>query len=205
MNKKGAEMTIGTIIIIVLALVVLVVLIYGFSSGWTNLWEKITGFGGGKNNVQSIVQSCQLACTTGSKYDWCLKSRNIVTDDGPLVGITTGEGLSKKQNYGLEAGCGAIKCDNPINCLALDSVRNTLLIIEGDVTGCPANSKPIPSADTVAPGQGVKPAVCCQSTFSAEKITACAAIKTNTNNECSGSTVSCSWSGVAPNQKCIPA
>ena len=58
-NKKGAEMTIGTIIIIILALVVLVILVYGFSTGWTNLWEKITAFGGGKTNVQTIVQACQ--------------------------------------------------------------------------------------------------------------------------------------------------
>ena len=57
MNKKGAEMTIGTIIIIVLALVVLVVLIFGFSTGWSNLWEKITAFGGGEVNVQSVVQT----------------------------------------------------------------------------------------------------------------------------------------------------
>ena len=78
MNKKGAEMTIGTIIIIVLALVVLVVLVYGFSTGWSNLWEKITGFGGGKVNVQSVVQSCQLACTTGSTYDYCTKTRKLI-------------------------------------------------------------------------------------------------------------------------------
>jgi len=47
MNKAGAEMTIGTIIVIILALVVLVVLIYGFTTGWGNLWDKLTGYGGG--------------------------------------------------------------------------------------------------------------------------------------------------------------
>lgn len=77
-NKKGAEMTIGTIIVIILALVVLVVIIYGFTTGWGNLWEKITGFGGGKVNVQTIVQSCQLACTTQSTYDYCTKERNVI-------------------------------------------------------------------------------------------------------------------------------
>ena len=80
MNKKAAEMTIGTIIVIILALVVLVVIIYGFSTGWSNLWEKITGFGGGKANVASVVQSCQIACTSSSTYDWCTKSRTIIFD-----------------------------------------------------------------------------------------------------------------------------
>jgi len=78
MNKKGAEMTIGTIIVIVLALVVLVILVYGFSTGWTNLWDKITGFGGGRVNVQTVVQSCQLACTTNSQYDYCNKTTAVI-------------------------------------------------------------------------------------------------------------------------------
>lgn len=77
-NKKGAEMTIGTVIIIILALVVLVILVYGFSTGWTNLWEKVTAFGGGKTNVQTIVQSCQLACTTNSQYDYCIKNSSVI-------------------------------------------------------------------------------------------------------------------------------
>ena len=49
-GKKAAEMTIGTIVIIILALVVLVVIIYGFTTGWSNLWEKITGIGGGNES-----------------------------------------------------------------------------------------------------------------------------------------------------------
>lgn len=80
-NKKGAEMTIGTIIIIILALVVLVVIIYGFSTGWANLWEKIISFGGGKVNVQTVVQSCQLACATSSTYDWCTKTRSVIFNE----------------------------------------------------------------------------------------------------------------------------
>lgn len=87
-NKKGAEMTIGTIIIIILALVVLVILVYGFSTGWSNLWEKITGFGGGKANVQTVVQSCQLACTTSSQYDYC-KNRKLIEGPGVDGKMTT--------------------------------------------------------------------------------------------------------------------
>ncbi len=110
MDKKAAEMTIGTIIIIVLALVVLVILVYGFSTGWSNLWEKITGFGGGKVNVQTIVQSCQLACTTSSQYDYC-KARNLIEADAngkaKAPRNVTCEELEGAK-YGLE-DCG-IKC-----------------------------------------------------------------------------------------------
>jgi hypothetical protein len=76
-GKKGAEMTIGTIIIIILALVVLVVIIYGFTTGWSNLWDKLTNFGSQKENVQTIVDSCNIACSTGSTYDYCTKTRTI--------------------------------------------------------------------------------------------------------------------------------
>lgn len=80
MNKKGAEMTIGTIVVIVLALIVLVVLVFGFSQGWSNLWQKITGFGGGKVNVQTVVQSCTVACNTNNVYGWC-KDRTVIFDE----------------------------------------------------------------------------------------------------------------------------
>ena len=86
MNKKGAEMTIGTIIIIVLALIVLVVLVVGFTGGWSNLWGKITAFFGGGTNVDTIARACELACTSGSNYDYC-KDRTLKWDgaDGKLI------------------------------------------------------------------------------------------------------------------------
>jgi hypothetical protein len=88
MNKKGAEMAIGTIIVIILALVVLVVLIYGFTTGWGNLWDKITGVGGGKENVQSVVDSCRVACTTQAKYDYCQRMRDITFKDSNNILVT---------------------------------------------------------------------------------------------------------------------
>jgi len=81
MNKKGAELAIGTIVIIVLALVVLVVLILGFTSGWGNLWGRISGYFGGGANVDSVVQACQVACTTESFNDYCVRERSVRFED----------------------------------------------------------------------------------------------------------------------------
>jgi len=116
MNKKGAEITVGTIIIIILALVVLVVLIYGFSTGWGNLWENLIGIGGGKENVATVVQSCQVACSTGSKYDYCGRNRNVVFDaknkNDPRNRAYTCISLFREQpEAGLEA-CSSIVCDS---------------------------------------------------------------------------------------------
>lgn len=80
MNKKGAEMAIGTIIVIILALVVLVFLIMGFSRGWGNLWQSITNIGGGESNVQTIVSACNIACSTNAQFDYC-KPRDVKFGD----------------------------------------------------------------------------------------------------------------------------
>ena len=72
-SKKGAELTIGTIIIIVLGVAVLVFLIWGFGTGWSNLWGKINIFSGGSANIDTIKQSCALACTGQQFNEYCLK------------------------------------------------------------------------------------------------------------------------------------
>ncbi len=84
-NKKAAEITTGTIIIIILALVVLVFLIVGFSMGWGNLWDSILNIGGGgKGNVQTIITACELACQTESQYAYCSQIRKVKFEDGTI-------------------------------------------------------------------------------------------------------------------------
>ncbi|MEM0465439.1 MAG: hypothetical protein QXW97_01910 [Candidatus Pacearchaeota archaeon] len=110
MNKRGAEMTIGTIIVIILALVVLVVIIYGFTVGWSNLWQKITGFSP-KSNVHTHVQACQIACTSESKYDYCKPRQVIFEDKGKPVQFRSCEDLQiqRGSSIGLEP-CLSISC-----------------------------------------------------------------------------------------------
>jgi hypothetical protein len=109
MNKKGAEMTIGTIIVIILALVVLVVIIYGFMTGWGNLWQKVTGISGGKADIDTHVQACQLACTTQSKNDYC-KDRNVTLSDGKTKVSMKCAQIANDPRYGLDP-CPSIDCD----------------------------------------------------------------------------------------------
>lgn len=109
-NKKGAEMTIGTIVIIVLAVAVLVFLIFGFSTGWTNLWSKITAFTGGGANVDTVKQACVLACNTQNKYDFCELTRTVKFGDKKTATGTCNnftkqvdiEGETEKRTVGVE-------------------------------------------------------------------------------------------------------
>ncbi len=94
MNKKGQNLTLGTIILIVLGIAVLVLLIFGFSTGWNNMWSKITNLGGGESNVATIKQSCVLACSIENKEGFCDQLRIVKyhnsSDPGKIVTNSTG-------------------------------------------------------------------------------------------------------------------
>ncbi len=77
MNKKGGETTIATVIAIALGVVVLVFLIFGFSTGWTNLWDKVVNIGGGSANLGTIKQSCDIACSSHDTENYCNFERTV--------------------------------------------------------------------------------------------------------------------------------
>jgi len=78
-------MTITTIIAIVLAVVILVFLIYGFSTGWGNFWSRVNIFSGGKANVNDIAQACSMACQSQYTYGFCNMTREVTKEDGSKV------------------------------------------------------------------------------------------------------------------------
>lgn len=78
-NKKGQDLSIGTLILIVLGVIVLVLLILGFSLGWSNLWEKINIFGG-SNSIGDVATACSLAVSSQNTYDFCQNFRQVKVD-----------------------------------------------------------------------------------------------------------------------------
>jgi len=75
-NKKGQEMSVATLVLIVIGIVVLVKLILGFSMGWQNLWNKINIFGGG-SNVETVIQACKIAASSDSVYSFCSEFKKV--------------------------------------------------------------------------------------------------------------------------------
>ncbi len=122
-DKKGSEMTIGTLVIIILAVIVLVVLAIGFTTGWENLWGTFIGFTGGQENVDDTIRDCRVACTQGKVYEYCNMDRELVyeDDEGELQSEdVTCQGLEEEENYDLtddvknitkEVECPAFDCD----------------------------------------------------------------------------------------------
>lgn len=105
-NNKGQGLSVNAIILIILGIVVLVILILGFTIGWGSILPFVK-----TNNIQNIVTACETACTTGAEYDFCEASREVsdgVADKFP----STCKDLSTKTEYvkyGIDK-CPAITC-----------------------------------------------------------------------------------------------
>jgi hypothetical protein len=112
-SKKGAEMTIGTLVVIALAILVLVTLIFGFTSGWGNLWKRINPT---QTNVDSLRNSCQTDCITQQKFGYCCGIKNIVTE----TGAETTKGTCYSEKDGLLSTDCALECDDYIKSACPD-------------------------------------------------------------------------------------
>jgi hypothetical protein len=86
-NKKGQDLSIGTLILIVLGIIVLVLLILGFTIGWGNLWDKINIFSG-TSTIADVVTACRLAATSQDTYSLCEKSFRIKDESGTKIDAT---------------------------------------------------------------------------------------------------------------------
>lgn len=196
-SKSAAEMTIGTIIIIVLGVVVLVFLIWGFSSGWNNLWGKILAFSGGSSNVDTIKQACALACSGNQNTQYCQDIQTVKNGDG-----TTVKGTCATLNYG-GAGC-SITCSNtPTTCLVPNYWKASACTTpqEKDITSDIQNSE----------GNDVAKQHCCSPQTSTSSnptctgsATACNAPALNNGGACSNQH-GCTWNAASNPPSCTGA
>ena len=104
-NKKGAELTIGTIIVIVLGVAVLVFLIWGFGTGWSNLWGKVMAYTGGGSNIDTVKQACALACNGMQENDYCYNVRDVTLADKTKIKGT----CATLSSSGIES-CSSLSC-----------------------------------------------------------------------------------------------
>ena len=109
MDKRGQGMSTNTIILLILGIVILVVLVLGFTIGWSRLLPFLSS-----DNVNTIVTQCESACTTGEIYGFCTKERTL--NDGeikiPKMTCNILSSEEKKADYGKYGigACPAITC-----------------------------------------------------------------------------------------------
>ena len=87
-GKKGQQMTLGTIILMVLGVAVLVLLIFGFSTGWKNMWSKVTMYTS-EANVEDKIADCENDCSLNEESAWCNQKKNLrfFDNDGKIVKV----------------------------------------------------------------------------------------------------------------------
>ena len=71
-NKRGQGLSTNAIILIVLGIVVLAVLVIGFTLGWDKIAPWLS-----TSNVDTIVTQCSVACSTNSVDSFCNIKRNL--------------------------------------------------------------------------------------------------------------------------------
>jgi hypothetical protein len=74
--KKAQGLSINAIILIVLGILVLVLLIVGFTLGWNRIFPFISP----PSNVQDISDQCDLKCSMTAKFDYCSLPREVNLD-----------------------------------------------------------------------------------------------------------------------------
>ena len=80
-------MSTSAIILIILGVVVLVVLIAGFTIGWSALKDYINP----SNNLKVIQHECSTLCTTGDAYSYCAVERTVEIKDQKDITKTCNE------------------------------------------------------------------------------------------------------------------
>jgi len=103
-NQKGQGLSTNAIILIVLGVIVLAVLVIGFTMGWARLAPWLN-----TNNVDIIVNQCGVACSTNALYSYCSQGRDLKADDGTLKAVSCYYLSEKKLQYGIEK-CPSISC-----------------------------------------------------------------------------------------------
>jgi hypothetical protein len=137
-NRRGQDISISTIILIVLGLAVLVLLIIGFTQGWSSIAPWLSG-----DNVDNLVSQCQASCATGGTYAFCNSPKDLKTDNLKLSGVTCYYLAKQKPEYGI-AECPSVTCDVIFTeCGEKDNGKvsqllkeNTLEICTCGVSGC---------------------------------------------------------------------
>lgn len=79
-NRRGQELSTNAIIMIIIGIIVLVVLVLGFTIGW----NKLLPFVFSSNNVENIKTACSFSCSTSNTYDFCSAPRTLKAEDLPL-------------------------------------------------------------------------------------------------------------------------
>ncbi len=123
-NKKGQDLSTSTIILLVLGVIILVILIIGFSTGWSFFKNIIL-----PTTVDTVIQDCSTACGTAQKYSFCSADRTLRVNEKKLEVKTSCyvlANLASFAEYNIQQ-CPAIDCALTCEQISIDSKKGTVV------------------------------------------------------------------------------
>jgi len=107
MNERGQELSTSTIILIILGVIILVVLVIGFTIGWNKIIPYVS-----QSNINTVSTQCLSACSTTSVYDFCSRTFDLNSGTTTIRNATCNYlAQPSQQQYGITP-CTAIPCSN---------------------------------------------------------------------------------------------
>ena len=76
MNKKGLELAVNTLVILILAVVLLAFMIVFFTTSSGDFASKIRSYFG-YSNVDNVADSCSILADTNSEYSYCCERKLV--------------------------------------------------------------------------------------------------------------------------------
>ncbi len=123
LNKKGQELSTTAIILIILGVVILAIMIFGFLTGWKSFKNILS-----PTNVDSVIEECGTVCGLNQEYTFCSAERTLRVNEKNLEVKTSCSVLasvSQFDEYNI-LDCPAIKCDLPCESISIDGKKGTL-------------------------------------------------------------------------------
>lgn len=99
-EKRGQSSTIGVIIAIILGIVLIIFLIWGFTTDWRT-FRGTTGPYSGRSNIDTIRNACNLDCQ-GLKDKWCNDEKTVTYPNATTIKATCHKLTSANTISGLE-------------------------------------------------------------------------------------------------------
>jgi len=111
LKKRKGDVTISTIILIVLGLAVLVMMIIGFTKGWSFLFGW---FDNSPSELQQLAKACALYAQGGLSIDFC--TYRLIGDE--IVNCRDSRIISTLKADGVDYSSNSLGCSDPNNELA---------------------------------------------------------------------------------------
>jgi len=76
MNKRGFQLVMSTVVVMILAIMLLIFFVLFFTMGSSGFVQEIKSYFS-YSNVDSVIKGCNVLVDSGSSYEYCCGERNV--------------------------------------------------------------------------------------------------------------------------------